>query len=104
MLQLINMKSTEFEPMDEYALITPDPVETDETSSGGIILYHQKSVIMRPCAGTVVACGNKCDNIMAGDYVVFPDTDGIEVKFLDSTETKTFLLLRYASIIGVRKC
>ncbi len=103
MLQEIKMKSREFIPMQEYVLVLPDKVITDEFSSSGIIIQHQKSVTMRPCAGKVLAVGSDCRELEPGDYVVFPDTDGIDVKFLDSNPddlTPQFLLLRYKSIIG----
>lgn len=103
MLQQIKMKSTEFQPLADYILIKPDKIETDEVSSLGIIIQHKPSVTNRPCSGTVLASGVDCKDVSAGDYVVFPDTDGIDVKFIDSdpnSEQAEFMLLRYKSVIG----
>lgn len=103
MLQEIKMKSSEFKPLDDFLLIKPDIAKNEEVTNGGIILNYQKSVLMRPCSGTVLAAGEKCENIVAGDYIVFPDTDGIEVKFEDSDKSvdyPQFMLLRYKSVIG----
>jgi len=105
MLQQIEMNSFEFKPLADYLLVKPDKVVFDEVSNAGIIIQHKPSVINRPCSGTVLAVGSECKDIEKTDYVVFPDTDGIEVKFKDSDpndEKGGFLLLRYKSIIGKR--
>lgn len=103
MLQQIEMNSFEFQPMADFLLVKPDKVVTDEVSGAGIIIQHKPSVINRPCSGVVLAVGTECKDLEVADYVVFPDTDGIEVKFKDSDpndEKGGFLLLRYKSIIG----
>ena len=61
---------------------------------------------MRPCSGVVLSKGPNCENVEVGDYVVFPDTDGIDVKFEDSDpliDYSQFMLLRYKSIIGKKR-
>lgn len=104
MLQEINMLSSEFTPLAEYLLVRTENTSNIEQSKSGIILTTKKSVMQRPCSGTVLACGKDCLDLKKGDYVVYPDTDGIDVKFLDSDLTKEheFALLRYKSIIGKR--
>lgn len=105
MLQEIKMKSTDFQPMSEFLLVKAEDVSNVETSNGGIIIQHTKSITQRPGSGTVIAVGKDCEGIEKGDYVVFPDTDGIDVKFTDTDTSKEFdfLLLRYKSVIG-KKC
>lgn len=103
MLQQIKMNSTEFQPLADYVLVKPDKVCLDEVSNLGIIIQHKQSVTNRPCSGVVLATGPDCVNLTKGDYIVFPDTDGIDVKFLDSDNSEDgiqFMLLRFKSIIG----
>ena len=103
MIQEIKMKSTEFKPLNEFLLVKVEPAVNEETSNSGIVIQYRKSITQRPCSGTIIAVGLDCNDLSKGDYVVFPDTDGIDVKFLDSDLTKTyneFMLLRYKSIIG----
>lgn len=105
MLQEIKIKSSDFQPLSEYLLVKVDDVEREEMSNGGIVLQYKKSVTQRPCAGKVLAVGKDCADLSVGDYIVFPDTDGIDVKFLDSDTSKEFefILLRYKSVIGKSK-
>jgi len=103
MLQEIKMYSKDFQPLQEYLLVKVDSVSNTETTKSGLIVVNRKSVTQRPCSGTILSLGKECTELSVGDYVVFPDTDGIDVKFLDSDLTKEqpeFLLLRYKSIIG----
>ena len=89
--------------MADFVLVKPDKVVVDEVSNLGIIIQHKPSVTNRPCSGVVLARGPECSNLEAGDYIVFPDTDGIDVKFLDSDksdDSPQFMLLRFKSIIG----
>lgn len=105
MQQEVKMKSTEFKPLAEYVLVHADKITTEETTSSGIILKSEKSVIDRPVSGTVIAVGNKVEQVHKNDYVVFPKTDGIDVKFTDSNsqDTVEYILLRENSIIGKRQ-
>jgi co-chaperonin GroES (HSP10) len=106
MLQEIKMLPTDFQPLQEFMLIKPDATSNEEVTEGGFIITHQKSITMRPCSGVVLAKGPGCENIEVGDYVVFPDTDGIDVKFEDSDtliDYSQFMLLRYKSVIGKKK-
>lgn len=105
-LQEIKMKSTEFQPRGRYVLIKPDIISTEIKTDFGLVLSVQKSVIDRPVSGIVLAKGDECDIIEVGDYVIFPNTDGIDLKFEDSdpvAEMAQFMLLRYESIIGYKK-
>lgn len=106
MLQEIKMLSKDFQPLQEFLLVKPDETSNEEMTDGGILITHQKSITMRPCSGVVLAKGPGCENIEVGDYVVFPDTDGIDVKFEDSDtliDYSQFMLLRYKSVIGKKK-
>lgn len=105
MLQEIRMLSTEFQPMDDFLLVKAEEVSNEETTKSGLIVVNRKSVTQRPGSGTVIACGKSCEGISSGSYVVFPETDGIDVKFLDTDISKEFefLLLRYKSVIGYKK-
>lgn len=106
MLQEIKMLSKDFQPLQEYLLIKPDKTSNEEMTTSGILITHQKSITMRPCSGVVLAKGPNCENVEVGDYVVFPDTDGIDVKFEDSDpliDYSQFMLLRYKSVIGKKK-
>lgn len=101
LLQEIKMNSSEFKPMKEFLLVKPQEVNHVEKTSSGIIISSEKSILHRPNSGTVLAVGEEVNTVSVGDYVVFPDTDGIDVKFLDSVENEpNFLLLRLNSVIG----
>lgn len=107
-IKKISMMSSEFKPMGEFLLVKPDSSNNDNVTASGLIIARSQSVTDRPISGKVIACGSKCEDIKAGDYVVYPGTDGIDVKFLDSVITPAmedlqmsdFVILRYASIIG----
>lgn len=103
MLQEVQMNSTEFQPRGKYIFVKPDLVNLEEKTAAGIILAAKKSINDRPVSGTILAVGNEVTDLKPGDYVLFPNTDGIDLKFLDSDpliEQSQFLLLRNESIIG----
>ena len=93
----INLKSTDFKPMKEYALIKTEKLDTAVKSESGIVIEMRRSSLERPCSGTVIAVDDDNEyNIRVDDFVVYPNTDGIDVKMLDGE----FTLLRIKSIIG----
>lgn len=100
MIQEIKINSTEFKPLNDYLLVKVELFDEFEKSNGGILIYNEKSCLQRPGSGIAISCGENCKEIEDGDYVVFPNTDGIDVKFNDSDDKNKFLLLRYASVIG----
>lgn len=100
--QRVNIKSTEFQPKNEYVLVKPEKVDTSEktTESGFVIEMARKpSVLERSTLGEVIAVGQDIFDIAAGDFVLWPATDGLDFEFNDGN----FVLLRYKSIIGSRK-
>lgn len=103
MQQEIKINSNEFKPLNDYLLVKVDNFDEFEKSNGGILIYNQKSCLQRPGSGIAISCGGNCKEIEDGDYVVFPSTDGIDIKFNDSDDDNKFLLLRYASVIGKKQ-
>ena len=100
--QQINLDSTEFQPRNEYVLVKPVELETGEkkTESGLIISITQnQSALDRPSTGEVVSVGGDIEDIKEGNFVLWPETDGIDLEFNDGT----FMLLRQASVIGFKK-
>lgn len=106
-MQEIKLKSNEFQPRAEYILIKPElPDKEVKTQSGIIIGQAKKSVTDRPMSGTVIAVGSTIVDIKEGDYVIYPNTDGLDLKFEDSDsliEEAQFVLLREKSVLGKRK-
>ena len=96
MKQFINMKSEEYCALDKYALVKVDEQSTEETTGSGIVISTRRSVLDRPCFGTVVAIAKNDKGVEKGDKVVWPNTDGIDAEFLDVD----FLILKVDSIIG----
>jgi len=100
--QVVQIASTEFQPKNEFILVKPVKLEKGEkkTESGLIIAINQnKSALDRPTVGDVVAVGADIEDISEGDVVLWPKTDGLDIEFVDGE----FLLLRYTSIIGMKK-
>lgn len=106
-MQEIKLKSNEFQPRSEYILLRPDRGEKEVKTQSGIILGQvKKSASDRPMSGTVIAVGSTIEDIKEGDYVIYPNTDGLDLKFEDSDpliEEAQFVLLREKSVIGRRK-
>ena len=106
MLQEIKMLSSEFQPRGKYVFVKPDIVNLEEKTNTGIILSSKKSITDRPVSGVILAVGNEIEDLKVGDYVIFPSTDGIDLKFEDSDtliEQPQYMLLRNESIIGLKK-
>lgn len=93
------LKSSEFIPLDEFLLVRPKELEKVEKSEFGIIIAQNRSLLDRPVSGTVISVGCKITDIKPGDYVLWPQTDGIDIEFEDGK----FMLLRYKSLIGYKK-
>lgn len=113
MIQKINMNSTEFKPNGDLVLVKVQQKRKDDekTSAFGIVIEQAKlkSVNDRPSFGCVIAVGSKVTDIEAGDWVVFPNTDGQDVHFNDTEENyltddlAQFIILRQVSILGKKK-
>lgn len=98
--QVIPINSTEFSAKNEYVLVKPTELETEKVTDGGIILQINRNPgANRPTLGTIVSYGGDMQDIKAGDTVIWPETDGIDMEFDDGH----FVLLRYKSIIGLKK-
>lgn len=93
------IKSTDFVPLSVFLSVRPKSLEKEVKSESGIILSQTRSVTERPGSGEVIAVGKDIEDIKAGDYVVFPNTQGIDVEFSDGQ----FLLLKYTDLIGFKK-
>jgi len=98
--QKVQLKSTEFQPKNEYLLIKTEELPDEEiTDSGVIIPLMNRSITERSTCGTVIALGTDIADLEEGDFVLWPNTDGLDMEFTDGK----FLLLRYESIIGSKK-
>lgn len=93
------IKSTEFIPLDEFLLVKPKELETEVKSDFGIVIEQKRSTLDRPTSGTVISVGCKIEDIKENDYVLWPQTDGIDIEFSDGK----FILLRYKSLIGYKR-
>ena len=99
MIQEIFIKSSEFQAKNEFLLVKPQEAPKETVTESGIILALHKSVLDVPTSGTVINLGQDIKDIKEGDFVMWPNTDGIDIKFNDGE----FKLLRYKSIIGSKK-
>jgi len=99
--QQVNLESNEFQPKNEYLLIKPAESMSEKTTDAGIIipLMDKSAVTSRPTSGTVVAAGTDIVDIEIGDFVMWPSTDGLDLSFNDGE----YILMRYKSIIGLKK-
>jgi co-chaperonin GroES (HSP10) len=100
-VQKVSMLSSEFQPKKEYILVKPDELEKEEVSESGLVLTLSSHVssLDRPSIGNVISVGQDISDILEGDTVLWPMSDGLDFEFKDGK----FLLLRYASIIGSKK-
>lgn len=99
--QEVNLKSTEFQPKNEYVLVKPTALAQEKKSESGIVysLGTNRSVVDRPGQGEVIAVGADIEDIVEGDFILWPGTDGLDLEFNDGV----YMLLRYKSIIGLKK-
>lgn len=99
-VQRVNLDSNQFQPKQEYVLVKPEAlIKEKETESGIVIQLQKQHSVERPTYGEVVAVGNSIDDITEGMFIMWPETDGLDIEFNDGE----FLLLRYKSIIGMKK-
>lgn len=99
--QKVYIESTEFQPKNEFILVKPEELKTEETTSSGLVISLNKNnrALDRPTSGRVIAVGKDIEDIPVGTFVFWPTTDGIDFEFNDGD----FMLLRYASILGSKK-
>jgi len=97
--QLVKLLSKDFQPKNEYILVEPAEFDKETTTPGGLIIPINRSSLDRPTSGVVVAVGADISDITEGTFVLWPNTDGLDIEFIDGV----FILLRYKSIIGFKK-
>lgn len=98
-MQRININSTEFLAKGEFILVKPFETLKEETTAGGIVLQTEITSLSRPTHGKVVSVGEEVKDIDLERTVIWPETDGLDLKFNDGK----FVLLRQKSIVGVRR-
>lgn len=97
--QRVLLSSSEFQPKNDYILVKPQALPTEIQTPSGIYLdVSPTRVTQRPTGGIVICSGSDKD-IKEDMYVLWPETDGIDIEFNDGN----FVLLRYTSIIGSKK-
>jgi len=94
--QEVQLLSSEFKAKNEYLLIKPEELPTERVTQSGLIIAIKQSVLDRPSSGAVITVGSDIKDIEPGDFVLWPNTDGLDIKFIDGD----FVLLRYKSVIG----
>ena len=99
--QKVYINSSEFQPKNEFILVKPEELKTEETTLSGLVISINKNnrAMDRPTSGKVVAVGKDIEDIKEGTFVFWPTTDGIDFEFEDGDH----ILLRYASILGSKK-
>lgn len=98
--QTVSLQSDEFQPKNEYVLVKPEAQAVEKTTDSGIVIPTPRSSSLdRPSSGVVVAVGSDIEDISEDDFVLWPDTDGIDLELTDGDYT----LIRYKSIIGSKK-
>ena len=98
--QRVELLSTNFKPKNEYILVRPAQRATEsQTDSGIFIALRPQTSVDRPTSGVVLAVGDEITDIKENDFVLWPNTDGLDIEFIDGV----FILLRYKSIIGSSK-
>lgn len=97
--QKVQMLSTDFCPKNEFILVKPAEFERETETPAGIIVPLNQTSTDRPTSGVVVSVGSDIKDIKEGIFVLWPNTDGLDIEMLDGI----FILLQYKSIIGSRK-
>lgn len=100
-LQQVYVESSEFKPKKDNILVKPIELKHEKVTETGLVVQvnTNRSVTDRPTMGTVIAIGDDVKDIKEGDIVFWPITDGLDFEFNDGV----FILLRYESIIGIKK-
>lgn len=99
MKQEVPIKSSEFQPKKTNILVKAVDLEKERVTESGLIISMTRSHLERPTVGEVIEVGSEIEDIKAGDIVLWPQTDGIDIAFTD----QECVLLRYDSIIGSKK-
>lgn len=94
MIQKLPFDAAKFNSLKGYVLLTTDKQDDVETTKSGIVI-GKRSVLERPCYGTVVSSGVEAAPV--GSVIVYPATDGIDCEF---NSVAGYVLLKEESIIG----
>lgn len=94
--QKVELLSYEFQPKNEFILVKPAEHRKEAITPGGLIIPINQSSLDRPTSGTVIAVGKDIKDIPIGEFILWPNTDGLDIEFMDGE----FILLQYKSIIG----
>lgn len=94
--QKIELLSKDFTPRKEAVLAEYKSPEKEVTSSSGIVVELNRSSLERQTSGKVVAVGSDLEWFKEGDLIVWANTDGINLEFIDGD----FILLKEHSILG----
>lgn len=98
--QRVELLSTNFQPKNEYILVKPAERPMESTTESGLVIALRPQTSMdRPTSGVVLSVGSDITDIKENDFVLWPNTDGLDIEFTDGI----FILLRYKSIIGSSK-
>lgn len=100
--QQIGINSSEFQPKNDFILIKPEELnKSEKTSDSGFIIELKQNTqsFKRPTAGVVIGVGEDIDEIKEDDFIMWPETDGLDIEFLDGE----YVLLRYKSVIGTKR-
>jgi co-chaperonin GroES (HSP10) len=97
--QIVHLFSNEFQPKNNFILVKPAEHKKEAVTQTGIIIPINQSSLDRPTSGTVVSVGSDIKDISENTFVLWPNTDGLDIEFIDGI----FILLQYKSIIGFKK-
>ena len=98
--QRVDLHSFNFKPKNEYLLVKPAARPTESTTESGLVIaLRPQTSVDRPTSGVVLSVGSDITDIKENDFVLWPNTDGLDIEFTDGI----FILLRYKSIIGSSK-
>ena len=97
--QIVSIVSSEFQPMNDFILIQPAEHPHETVTPAGIIFKINQSSLDRPTSGNVVAVGKDIIEVPIGAFVLWPNTDGLDIEFNDGV----YILLQSKSIIGYKK-
>ncbi len=97
--QIVQLLSKDFQPKNDFILVQPAQHNKEAQTDAGIIIPINRSSLDRPTSGTVISVGENIEDINEGTFVLWPNTDGLDINFIDGD----FILLQSKSIIGFKK-
>ncbi len=97
--QIVQLLSKDFQPKNDFILVKPAEHNKETETEAGIIIKINQSSLDRPTSGTVISVGEDIEDIKVDTFVLWPNTDGLDINFVDGD----FILLQSKSIIGFKK-